>query len=348
MSRSLTFAYPGDLSLKTGGYAYDRKVIDGLRSLGWTVDLLPLGEGFPAPSQATIQSASKMLSALPDNTLLLVDGLAFGVLEAWATAEAARLRIVALVHHPLALETGLSETEQKGFRASERAALASARHVIVTSPMTAREVSANYRVEAHSITVALPGTERADPSSANNHPVPQILSVGTLSRRKGYDVLLSALKSIKDLDWQATIIGSKTLDPATSAALSRQVNELDLAERVQLAGEVNDPKGYFASADIFALASRYEGYGMVFAEALSHGLPIVACKAGAVPDVVPEEAGMLVPVDDADAFGRALRLLLTDPDARQRLAAAARQAGVQLPDWPETAQIISDALEKIS
>jgi glycosyltransferase involved in cell wall biosynthesis len=347
LSRSLTFAYPGDLSLKTGGYAYDRKVIDGLRSLGWTVDLLPLGEGFPAPSEATIKSASKALSALPDNTLLVVDGLAFGVLEAWATAEAARLRIVALVHHPLALETGLSESEQKRFRTSERAALASARHVIVTSPMTAREVSANYGVEAHAITVALPGTERADPSSADN-PVPRILSVGTLSRRKGHDVLLSALKSIEDLDWQATIIGSKTLDPATSAALSRQVNDLDLAERVQLAGEVDDPKDYFAGADIFALASRYEGYGMVFAEALSHGLPIVACKAGAVPDVVPEGAGILVPVDDADAFGQALRLLLTDPHARQRLAAAARQAGALLPDWPETAQIISDTLDKIS
>ncbi len=347
MSRSLTFAYPGDLSLKTGGYAYDRKVIDGLRSLGWTVDLLPLGEGFPAPSEATIKSASKMLSALPDNTLLVVDGLAFGVLDAWATAEAARLRIVSLVHHPLALETGLSESEQKRFRASERAALASARHVIVTSPMTAREVSANYGVEAQSITVALPGTERADSSPADN-PAPRILSVGTLSRRKGHDVLLSALKSIEDLDWQATIIGSKTLDPATSAALSCQVSDLDLAERVQLAGEVGDPKGYFAGADIFALASRYEGYGMVFAEALSHGLPIVACKAGAVPDVVPEGAGILVPVDDADAFGQALRLLLTDPHARQRLAAAARQAGVQLPDWPETAQIISDTLDKIS
>ena len=347
MSRSLIFAYPGELSLRTGGYAYDRKVIDGLRSLGWTVSLMPLGDGFPVPSDATVKSAGKMLSALPDETLVVIDGLAFGVLDAWATAEATRLRIVALVHHPLALETGLSEDEQTRFRASEQAALSAARHVIVTSPMTAREVSANYGVEATRITVALPGTERAEFSPADN-PVPQILSVGTLSRRKGHDVLLSALKSIEDLGWEAKIIGSRTLDPATSAQLARQVDELDLADRVQLAGEVDDPKGYFAGADIFALASRYEGYGMVFAEALSHGLPIVACKAGAVPDVVPADAGILVSVDDADAFGQALRRLLTDPDERQRRANAARQAGAQLPDWPETAQIISDTLDRIS
>lgn len=347
MSRSLIFAYPGDLSLKTGGYAYDRKVIDGLRSLGWAANLMPLGDGFPVPSEATVQSASKMLSALPDDTLVVLDGLAFGVLDGWATSEAARLRIVALVHHPLALETGLSETEQKSFRDSERAALASARHVIVTSPMTAREVSANYGVGAHSITVALPGTERVDFAHAEN-PVPQILSVGTLSRRKGHDILLSALKSIEDLDWQATIIGSKTLDPATSAALSQQVDDLGLEPRVQLAGEVDDAQDHFSGADVFALASRYEGYGMVFAEALSHGLPIVCCKAGAVPDVVPEDAGILVPVDDIDAFGQALRRLLTDPDERERRATAARRAGAQLPDWPETAQIISDTLDRIS
>jgi glycosyltransferase involved in cell wall biosynthesis len=347
LSRSLIFAYPGDLSLRTGGYAYDRKVTEGLRSLGWTVNLMPLGDGFPVPSNATVQSASKMLSALPDETLVVIDGLAFGVLDAWATAEAARLKIVALVHHPLALETGLSESEQTRLRTSERAALSSARHVIVTSPMTAREISANYGVEAPRITVALPGTERAEFAPADNS-VPKILSVGTLSRRKGHDILLSALKSIEDLGWEATIIGSKTLDPATGVELSRRVDELDLTDRVQLAGEVDDPKGYFAGADIFALASRYEGYGMVFAEALSHGLPIVACKAGAVPDVVPADAGILVSVDDADAFGQALRRLLTDPAERQRRAIAARQAGAQLPDWPETAQIISDTLDRIS
>lgn len=347
MSRSLIFAYPGDLSLKTGGYGYDRKIIEGLKSLGWTVNLMPLGEGFPVPTDAALQSADKMLSALPDGTLVMIDGLAFGILDDWAKAHAARLRIVALVHHPLALETGLSASEQQRFRESERAALASARHVIVTSPMTAREISSNYGVEDRDITVALPGTAKAALSPTDN-AVPRILSVGTLSRRKGHDVLLAALKLVEDLDWEATIIGSKTLDPTTSAALALQVDEFNLGRRVQLAGEVDDPHDVFAGADIFALASRYEGYGMVFAEALAYELPIVACQAGAVPDVVPEDAGILVPVDDAAAFGLALRRLLTDPNERQARANAARQAAELLPDWPETAQIISDTLDRIS
>ncbi|MDH4413102.1 MAG: glycosyltransferase family 4 protein [Rhizobium sp.] len=347
MNRSLVFAYPGELSLKTGGYGYDRKVIDGLRSLGWQVQLMSLGDGFPAPSPGTLQRATEALSGLPDGTRVLIDGLAFGVLDAWAAAHASRLRIIALVHHPLALETGLSREEQDQLRRSERQALKEARHVIVTSPMTARELIAGYGVVPSNITVALPGTEKAGTATGTN-PIPRILSVGTLSRRKGHDVLLSALKSVEDLDWHAAIIGSKTLDPVTAATLSRQVETLELQGRVDLLGEVDDPSGTYASSDIFALASRYEGYGMVFAEALSYGLPIVACHAGAVPDVVPDDAGILVPVDDVSAFGTALRRLLTDRDERQARADASCRAGAALPDWAETAQIISNALDGVA
>ncbi len=347
MRRDLTFAYPGDLSLKTGGYGYDRKVIQGLTAAGWDVRLLPLGDGFPAPTEAGLEAANNALSALPDGELVVIDGLAFGVLDGWARDHAARLRIVALVHHPLALETGLSEGAQQQLRQSERAALACVRHVIVTSPMTARELATNYGVDPAAITIALPGTETVTALNSAN-PALQILSVGTLSRRKGHDVLLAALKAVEDLDWQATIIGSKTLDPATSGALERQVEALQLGERVQLLGEVADTRLHFTRADVFALASRYEGYGMVFAEALAAGLPIVACHAGAVPDVVPEDAGFLVPVDDVSAFAAALRRLLSDPAERQVRAAASRTAGAELPTWDDTAQIISEALDRIS
>jgi glycosyltransferase involved in cell wall biosynthesis len=347
LSRSLVFAYPGDLSLKTGGYGYDRKVIAGLRALGWEVVLLPLGDGFPAPSSETLESASEALAQLPDQSLVVIDGLAFGVLDSWAAAHAERLRIVALVHHPLALETGLSVEARDSLHRSERAALTAVRHVIVTSPMTSRELSSNFGVAPSRITVALPGTEKAQ-ATTKAPASPKILSVGTLSRRKGHDVLLAALKEVADLPWEATIIGSKTLDPATSAGLTRQLQELRLQERVHLAGEVDHPDTYFATADIFALASRYEGYGMVFAEALAHGLPIVACQAGAVPEVVPADAGILVPVDDIAAFSSALRRLLTDPTERAARAQAARQAGALLPDWAETASIISTALDKVS
>ncbi|OLP55677.1 glycosyl transferase [Rhizobium rhizosphaerae] len=344
MTRALTFAYPGNLQLKTGGYGYDRRVIEGLRALGWQVDLLALGEGFPVPDESVLSAAQQALSALPDGSLLLIDGLAYGVLDDWAEKEGKRLTIAALCHHPLALETGLAPEMQARFRQSERRALAFAHSVIVTSPMTARELSAHFDVEPGRITVALPGTDRVAATRADN-AVAQILSIGTLSQRKGHDVLIAALKGVEDLEWQATIIGSRDLDPATAAALERQIAALGLQARIDLAGAVEDPAPALARADLFALASRFEGYGMVFAEALAHGLPIIACHAGAVPEVVPSEAGILVPVDDVTAFSAALRTLLSDPAERQRRADAARAAGAELPGWDDTAAIISKLLD---
>ena len=348
MTASLTFAYPGRLDLKTGGYGYDRRIVEGLKQLGWQVDLLSLGEGFPFPSAAQLAQAEALLSALPDNALLMVDGLAYGVLDEWAKRESKRLRIVALVHHPLALETGLDEGQRQRFFASEVAALSCASGVVVTSKATARELSESYDVEAGQITVALPGTDPASliPDRTPNRP-PHILSVGSLIERKGHDVLLDALSRIADLDWSAAIIGSRDLDPATTKALEQKILALKLTERVRLAGECGDVRSVMAHADIFALASRYEGDGMVFAEALAEGLPIVACHAGAVPEVVPAAAGILVPADDAAAFADALRTLVSDRSERQTRAKASRLAGAALPGWDETARIISTRLEAL-
>jgi glycosyltransferase involved in cell wall biosynthesis len=105
--------------------------------------------------------------------------------------------------------------------------------------------------------------------------------------------------------------------------------------------------GLYRQATVFALATRYEGYGMVFGEALLHGLPIVTCRAGAVPETVPAGAGILVEVDDDQAFAAALRQLLTDPHARAAMAAASARAGHALPRWNETAAVMGQVLDRV-
>ncbi|MGK6315152.1 glycosyltransferase family 4 protein [Neorhizobium sp. DT-125] len=347
MSRDLVFAYPGDIETRTGGYGYDRRVIAILGDLGWAVETISLGEGFPNPSAAQLEAAERRLSELNDGALVLVDGLAFGVLDEWASRKAGRLKIVALVHHPLALETGIDEDRKRALFASEKAALAQTRGVIVTSQTTAAELAAHYAVPEERIAVAIPGMDPAPLAAGGNDP-PLILSVGTLTRRKGHDVLIAALARLRDLSWICRIVGSKTLDPDVASELERQIARSGLGDRIELAGQIDDTRAEYARADIFALASRYEGYGMVFAEALAQGLPIVGCATGAVPDVVPENAGFLVPPDDPEAFAAALRRLLEEPETRIASADAAAIAGSKLPTWRNTAVIISDFLEAIS
>ena len=117
------FAYPGDLDTPTGGYHYDRRLIEELRSMGVRVETVALPHCSSVPNQQILASVQQILAAIPDQAIVVIDGLAFGVLDEVAAAEAKRLRLVALCHHPLALETGLDERERQVLQVSEQRAL---------------------------------------------------------------------------------------------------------------------------------------------------------------------------------------------------------------------------------
>jgi glycosyltransferase involved in cell wall biosynthesis len=347
LTPDLWFAIPGDLATLTGGYAYDRRLLAGLRARGLVVEHLPLPGAYPAPTPDELNYAEAALAALPDQAVVLIDGLAYGVLAAVAVRQRERLRLIALCHHPLALETGLRAAEATRLAASEQAALQAARAVIVTSAHTATLLREQFNVNDKYILVAPPGTDpQAFAPCANTPPV--LLTVATLTRRKAHDVLIAALAQIRELPWQARCVGGAHFDPAWSGQLHEQVRAAGLQERLRFTGEISDLCAEYRAADLFVLPSLFEGYGMVFSEALAAGLPIVAARAGAVSTVVPPEAGLLVPPGDSTALAAALAQVLTDSALHRRLQQGARTAAMTLPRWDDTARLVAALLNKIA
>jgi glycosyltransferase involved in cell wall biosynthesis len=158
---------------------------------------------------------------------------------------------------------------------------------------------------------------------------------------------VDALASLRDRPWRCRIVGSDTADPDTARRVRERIAQVGLAERIVVAGAVEDIEAEYESADVFALPSRFEGYGMAFAEAMAHGLPVVGCAGGAVPEVVPAEAGFLVPPGDREGFATALARLLADPSLRAQRSAGARDAARALPSWADSAAILSRTLEAV-
>ena len=354
--RTLTLVAPGDLLTATGGYEYDRRVLEGLQDLGWAARVLSLDSSFPTPSVEALRDAHWQLATLPAGSLVMIDGLALGAMPDIVHAHKDRLCMVGLVHHPLAAETGLTPDLVAQLFESERRALGAMRHVVVTSQSTQRALTA-YGVASDRIAVVEPGVDlpaitqlQAEERLYDATAPVRMLCVATITPRKGHDLLVHALSSLRNLSWTLTCVGNTQRSPATARALSMQIEALKLENRIVLTGEIDEAGLHrdFRSADLFVLATHFEGYGMAVAQALAHGLPIVSTRTGAIEALVPTDAGLLVEPGNGTALRDALSQVLADPNLRQSLAAGARVAGSGLASWSAASQRLSAVLAGVA
>jgi len=341
---SLVLVVPGRLQTRTGGYGYDGRIVAGLRAAGWSVSVAELDPGFPRPTPAALEHAACTLAAIPDGTVVLVDGLALGAMPIEAERESRRLRLVAIVHHPLALETGLDPALAARLELSERRALAAVRRVVVTSRATARTL-AGYGVDQARIAVVEPGTDAAPLARGSAGPTLQLLAVASIVPRKGHEILVRALARVSGAPWRLVCAGSLERDPAAVERVRALVSARRLGDRVALVGEQNEAAlgELYDAADLFVLPTLYEGYGMAVAEAVARGLPIVATATGAIVEFA-KGAGLFAPPGDEEAFAEILSRALLDARARAALAEGARRARERLPSWDQASRRMAEVV----
>jgi glycosyltransferase involved in cell wall biosynthesis len=294
-----------------------------------------------------------VLAAIPDDRMVLVDGLALGAMPAQVEREASRLRIVALVHLPLAAETGLDRETAVALEASERRALAAAAQIVVTGRQTADALAQNG-VTPERITIVEPGTNRAPLFRGSTGAPLELLCVATLNPGKGHEILVRALAATTNRNWHLTCAGSLDRDPATVERVRATLRREGLEDRVSLEGELGADalEACYSRSDVFVLATLHETYGMAVAEALAHGLPVISTRTGAIPELVTgisggSDAGVVVAPGDQPALTGALSHVLGDAGVRKRLADGARLVRDRLPTWEEASSKMAAALSRI-
>jgi glycosyltransferase involved in cell wall biosynthesis len=337
-----------DPARPSGGNTYDRHLCRELTSLGWSVHEHAVPGCWPRPDATSLTALADVVRQIPDDAVVLLDGLVASTAPDVLVPQARRLRLIVLVHMPLGHRP--SDDEAGDARMRERAVLSVAAGVVTTSAWARRRLLELYPLPANRVHVAEPAVDAAD-LATGTAAGGALLCVAAVTFDKGHDVLLDALAAATDVSWHCVCVGSLERDPAFVEGLRRRSRDGGLGDRVSFPGPRTgaDLARSYGAADLMVLASRAETYGMVVTEALARGLPVIATEVGGLPEALGHGAdgvrpGLLVPPDDPAALGAALRAWLGDAGLRGRLRRAACERRESLHGWSTTASVLAGVL----
>jgi len=347
----------GDLDYPSGGFLYDRMLVERLRRSGNEVEVISLP--WSSYRKCLAHNFNPRLRArLRDWTgdLLLQDELCHPSLISANRVLPPSCRVVSIVHHLRFSE--LPAGPRRGLQGLfERSYLRGVKHFVFNSSVTRQTVEKVTGRPCSGI-IAPPGGDRwgagiseAEVRERSTRRPLSVLFVGNIIPRKGLLVLLRALEMIPREKWRLTIVGSRSADPAHAARVDRFISERGLASRVRVTNHVYDSSlaRELAAHHVLAVPSSYEGFGIVYLEAMGFGVVPIGSRSGGAAEVIQDgQAGFLLPPGDSNGLARIIESLADDRALLSAHAARALGRFRAFPGWEQRMSEVENYLRTVA
>jgi len=330
---------------RTGGEQYNARLLQVARQAGfhvsyvtWQGSWLDKLMGLPLLWRMrfftrSIQLTWKLWRSSGD---VLIDIWLAPYVQYWAKQTSRN--IIVIVHH---LRGALEQNSR--IQLAEKMLIQAASSVLTVSESSKRQVL-EQREGNISVSIIPPGFARPTLQYEKLEPIKdkvQLLFVGHITRAKGILDVLEAIALLTDKHWFLNVVGSGEAEPETWNKAKEMIEDNELSMQVTMHGRVEDDvlQVLYQQADVFVLPSYWEGYGIVFLEAMSFGLPVISTMAGAISEVVEHEScGLLVEVGDVQALSQALEEVISKPEKRKIWSRNAKVKADKALDWQSIEQ----------
>jgi glycosyltransferase involved in cell wall biosynthesis len=349
----------GDLDFISGGFLYDRMLVDYLRRQGEEVEVVSLPwRSYPAGLLDNLSPGLKRRLGSIRADVILQDELAHPSLfwlnrrlqgEGWPP-------VVAIVHH-LRCSEARPHWHNRFYRLVERTYLASVNAFIFNSRTTQKTVE-KLAGQGKPAVLAYPGADRftvhltrEDLAARAHEPGPlKLLFLGNVIPRKGLHTLLEALALLPREAWRLTVVGSLEVDGDYVRQIQGQVSGDRLRGQVEFTGPLKEEElaSRLAQSHVLAMPSSYEGFGIVYLEGMAFGLPALATTAGGAVEIITSgRDGFLVPPGDLNALAGHLRRLMDDRDLLLAMSLAAKNRFATHSTWEDAGVAVHHFLRSL-
>ncbi len=338
---------PGEIDSVSGGYIYNKNIIEGIRSQSFDLELCIPGTDFPFPSKKSIEKCKAFFNDTERSSIIVIDSLILGTIPDLIEEFSAEHTIVGMIHLPLCISPSFNIETKKRFKQSEIKSFNHSKLLIVTSEFLKSEIM-KMGVDEDKIHVISPGINseiinKSYPDKPNN-----LLCVSKITSSKGQLDLIKALENIRHLEWNLTFCGGFDEQDNYYKNIRQRISISGMENRIVFTGEIShvEIEKYYKQADLLILTSYFETYSMVLQEAMAFKLPIISTKTGATTQTSDSQVTRFYQPGNIPQLEKQLYTLLNYSDAYKKLTQGYSNQSVKFLTWKDKAEQFLQVLSK--